>query len=255
MPKERVPVVPLPVGTQVIGDLHLDIRDDQQVARFCARLKQMAGIPRLIILGDLFEYWVGPAQLKSAEVPLSAMLALTAAGTAIDVIPGNRDFLMDRGFEERSGATLHPTGFLGQSTSEAAGGSKVLFIHGDELCSLDLPYQRLRAVLRSKPARLFARSIPAPLALRLAGRLRGASKQAIAVKPNATMEQQAPTCVDMAQAHGCETLVCGHAHRFRDEQLEGGPRWLVVDAFGGERDTLEISQAGRLEVLKRTASA
>ena len=246
---QQVAAVPLPVGTQVIGDLHLDIRDERALEQFCNRLQQMSGIPRLIILGDLFEYWVGSAQLASASVPLEAMSALCSSGTAIDVIPGNRDFLLDKGFENRSGAKLHPTGFVGQLPPETGKESRVLFIHGDELCSLDIPYQRLKSVIRSKPARILARAIPGALAMRLAGRLRGASKQAIAQKPNASMEQQSDTCVNMANTHCCDTVVCGHAHRFRDEQLVGGPRWLVVDAFGGKRDTLVVSDSGRLELL------
>jgi cytidylate kinase len=40
--------------------------------------------------------------------------------------------------------------------------------------------------------------------------------------------------------------VCGHAHRFRRESLPGGARWTVLDAFGGARDLLCVSETGEL---------
>ena len=253
--EEGLPVIPLSVGTQIIGDLHLDIADRDQLQNFSERLESMAGIPRLIILGDLFEYWVGPAQLSSADLALNALRRLHGTGTAIDVIPGNRDFLLAEGFEARTGASLFPNGFVGTLSLPGQASESVLFIHGDELCSLDLPYQRLKKLLRSQPIRLLSRAIPGFIALRLADRLRKASKQAIAYKPSSSMQQQASTCMKLAELYDSDTLVCGHSHRFRDEQLPGGPRWLVVDAFGDARDTLFVTPTGRIEPLDRLASA
>ena len=54
--------VELRPGTLVIGDLHLDVELADSLARFETWLERTRGAPRLVILGDLFEYWVGPAQ-------------------------------------------------------------------------------------------------------------------------------------------------------------------------------------------------
>lgn len=252
--RDGLPLVPLPVGTQIIGDLHLDIANPLQVEKFCERLRALRGTPRLIILGDLFEYWVGPAQLDAAKVPVAAMLELAESGTAIDIIPGNRDFLLEERFERASGAVVRANGFVGHLPSGklAAVGENaefVLLIHGDELCTLDLPYQRLRRVLRSRFARGLAAATPGPIARGIAGRLRRASTKAIDYKPNHTMQQQTSACTELASRSSCRTLICGHAHHFRDERLPDGLRWLVVDAFGGERDTLLVNAEGRLQVL------
>ncbi len=250
-----LPEVPLGVGTHLIGDLHLDVANSEQVDSFCRRMRALAGIPRLVILGDLFEYWVGPAQLDSARVVIDGMRELVDGGTAIDVIPGNRDFLLEKHFERRSGARLRSNGMVGLLPSGTETDQRVLLIHGDELCTLDLPYQRMRRVLRSRPLRFFAASIPGPIARWLASRLRRASTKAIEYKPNAAMDQQEAACREYAAKASCRSLVCGHAHRYRDQRLSDGLRWFVVDAFGGERDTLRVSAAGELEVTSPGSSA
>ena len=250
-----MPEVELRPGTTVIGDLHLDLANSNQVSGFCDRLRGLKGTPRLIILGDLFEYWVGPAQLDSAEPVLQSMRDLAKAGTAVDIIPGNRDFLLERRFEERSMATLRESGMVGILSEANSAESRVLLIHGDELCTLDLPYQRMKRVIRSRIVRSFAFSIPGPIVRWIASRLRRASKRAIDYKPNESMQQQDSACRELSARAACGTLVCGHAHQFRDERLDVGLRWLVVDAFGGERDTLLVSPTGALEVQAPSLSA
>ena len=61
-----------------------------------------------MILGDLFEYWIGTEQARTrggGEV-LETLAERVRAGTAIDVIPGNRDFLLDASFEAASGCRV-----------------------------------------------------------------------------------------------------------------------------------------------------
>src|SRR5690606_33594178 len=38
-------------------------------------------------------------------------------------------------------------------------------------------------------------------------------------------------------------LVTGHAHDARDTALADGPRWIVLDAFGGARDAFVVGDA------------
>jgi len=254
-----LPVVPLLPGSRIVADLHLDVLDEPRPEGFLDWLGRIRGAPRLVILGDLFEFWVGPAQVGPAGGVLAALRELVEAGTAVDLVPGNRDFLLDRSFERASGARVRPRGLVGRLTAEAepgggAGGEgaaterRVLLIHGDELCTRDRGYQRLRRVLRSAPVRWLAPRLPEGVATRLARRLRGASRRAVAQKPRPETELPPAEAAARARAHGCRSLVCGHAHRFRDEPLEGGGRWLVVDAFGGRRDALRVSPGGELRV-------
>ena len=237
----------LPEGTLVIADLHLDPAADARIESFCAWLDASESLPRLVILGDLFDVWVGPAQARlpgAAEV-LETLSRRVAQGTRIDLIPGNRDFMMDADFERRSGARLHEGGLVARLPR----GAGVLFLHGDELCTRDVQYQRMKRVLRSGPVRALARRLPLASARWAAGRLRRATARSLAAKPAQEKRMQAQAADQQARRFGAAFVVCGHAHQFRDEHLPGGARWIVLDAWGGERDLLAVGPGGELQAL------
>ncbi len=246
-----LPELPLDTGTLLVSDLHLDVTPaaPAETAQWFAAWLVRQNAPRLVVLGDLFDAWIGPAQVRTdaARTVLEAMSALARRGTALDVIPGNRDFLLDGSFERASGARVFGRGMVGRVGQD--GEERVLLIHGDELCTLDLPYQRLKRVLRSRAVLGAAPWVPAPLALWIARRLRRASMQALETKPAADQEQQQDAVRCLCGRHGCGALVCGHAHRSRDVRLPGGPRWLVLGAFGEGRDLVRVGPAGALQVL------
>src|SRR5205823_2517078 len=154
---------------------HLDLGASESVETFARWIETLVRVPRLVILGDLFDVWVGPAQERMPGAPrvLDALRALVARGTAVAIVPGNRDFLLDRWFEERTGAQLFDEGFVGR-----VGDQRVLCVHGDTLCTKDKGYQRLRRVLRSRPVVWLAPRLPLALGTRVAMRLRRASVKA-----------------------------------------------------------------------------
>jgi UDP-2,3-diacylglucosamine hydrolase len=229
--------------TRVIADLHLDTGAEASVERFVRWLDALADLPRLVILGDLFDVWVGPAQAREKAAPrvLDALAACTRRGTRIDLVPGNRDFLLGRDFEERTGARLHAEGFVG-----LAGNARLLFVHGDTLCTKDTGYIRLRRVLRSRPVAWIAPRVPLAVGSRIARRLRRESMRALSEKLPDEKAIQLDAAVSEARAENCATIVCGHAHAFRDEALPDGVRLIVLDAYGGARDQLEIDASGTL---------
>jgi UDP-2,3-diacylglucosamine hydrolase len=256
--------VPLVPGTIVIADLHLDVATSEGTRAFAAWLDALESVPRLAILGDLFDVWVGPAQahLPGAPAVLDALQRLVRRGTAVDLVPGNRDFLLERSFEARTGVHLHAEGFVGTAQigpapasgaaadmdvagrSGAGGGQRTLFVHGDTLCTRDGGYQRLRRVLRSGTVRWLAPRVPLSIGTRVARRLRRASVRAVAQKLPDEKSIQREAVVAAARAERCSLLVCGHAHDYRDETLEGGLRLIVLDAFGGPRDVLRFESNG-----------
>lgn len=239
-----VRTVPLEPGLEVIADLHLDPADARACARFAEWLDARAGLRRLVILGDLFDAWVGPghARMEGAQVVLKALRGVVERGGEVDLLWGNRDFLLDEWVARQAGARL-----AGDSLIALAGdGARALFVHGDELCTLDTSYQRLRRVLRSPWVSGALLRLPRGFTLWLARRLRRGSERAVGEKAPEEMAMQVEVVTELARAHGAQILVCGHAHRWRDERLEGGLRWVVLDAFGGERDCLRVDGDGQL---------
>lgn len=243
MANDPLPVVDCPAGTTVVGDLHLDVFDGPGPEDF-ARWLEGLDAPRLVILGDLFEFWAGRGQERAPEAArvVEALSRRVAAGTAIDVLHGNRDFLLGRDFRAATGAAVRPRGLVGRGPD----GARTLFLHGDELCTDDRGYQRFRTVVRSGVVRLaLQRGTPFALRRGLARRLRRGSRASIARKRPEEMAQRLEAAREHAAAQDARWIVCGHAHRFRDEDLGGGRRWLVIDGWGDERDALKLGDDGR----------
>lgn len=253
LPAGSVPTdtVAVPAGAVVVTDLHLapegDPRTDAFIAWWNAREPRP---PMLIVLGDLFDTWVGPKQgrLRGSARVLAFFRELVTHGVEVHLVPGNRDALMGADVEAAAGASVHLDGFIGV----LADGSRAAFVHGDGLCILDRGYQRLRRVWRIGAVRAASHLVPLFVARAVARRLRRRSELA---KPLKLEEERAirPEAVDaLVSATDAEVVVCGHAHEPRDEILPGGARWIVVGAFGEERggEVLEL-HAGGAKVRER----
>jgi UDP-2,3-diacylglucosamine hydrolase len=258
IPRRLLPDVAIPHRTLVIADLHLDLGSPESGASFVAWLEREKALGSLVVLGDLFDVWVGPAQERMPGAPavIGALRALADRGTDVHLVHGNRDFLLDRTFAERTGARIHPRGFVGCIDRSATGlpPRRVLLIHGDELCTRDKSYQRLKRVVRSRMVTGLARGLPLPVATRIARALRRTSVRAVAAKAPRDKAVQEGAARLSAENYGADAVVCGHAHVFRDMRLATGPRWIVLDAFGGDRDVLEIGTDGELRPRRSLAT-
>jgi len=228
-------------GVLVVADLHLDLSDERGCDAFARGCDAITGIGHLVVLGDLFDAWVGPAhaRLPAARTLMDAFARLAGRGVAVHLVHGNRDFLLVVATLAGCGARVHPDHVLVRAGEVAA-----LLVHGDRECTRDHSYQRLRRVLRSPLVRAFARRAPLWATLPLARRLRRASVGAVSRKPAEEKSIQPDAVRARAAAHAVPVVVCGHAHEWRDVDL-GGVRWIVLDAWGaGARDALRIDGEG-----------
>lgn len=239
-PKLTLPEVESSGVLLVIADLHLDLATERGGHDFAVWLGKIRGVATLAILGDLFDAWVGPAQerMPGAALVLDALRSLGERGTRVLVVHGNRDFLLDASFEARTGARVLRDGF----TAILADGSRAAFVHGDTLCTKDHAYQRLRRIVRSPAVTWLAPRLPLAVGTAIARRMRRASVSAVARKPVEEKTVQRDAADTLARDVKADLLVCGHVHEFRDETLASGARWIVLDAFGGARDTLLLGE-------------
>src|SRR5690606_29981531 len=101
----------------------------------------------LILCGDIFEAWIGDDHALHDPPPWLAQ-ALEALRTTAGDIPlwlgrGNRDFLMGPALARHLGA-----GLLDDEVLLRTAVGTVLLAHGDQYCTDDLEYQRLRRLVR-----------------------------------------------------------------------------------------------------------
>jgi UDP-2,3-diacylglucosamine hydrolase len=236
------------MSTLFVSDLHLDAAFPDAIAQFEALL---AGPAReagaLYILGDLFEAWVGDDDDDPGrERACAALRALAAAGVPAFVMHGNRDFLLGSGFEQRTGTRLLP-----DPTIIELGGERVLLTHGDALCTADLSYQRLRAIVRQP--RWQRRLLRLPLAARrlLSAAARAGSKAHTGRVADYIMDVNPAMVVAALDAAGACTMIHGHTHRPGIEPVQvatGSAQRIVLGAWY-EQGSLLRHGAGGFELL------
>ncbi|MFT7464646.1 MAG: cytidylate kinase [Pseudohongiellaceae bacterium] len=220
-----------PVGRAAFAsDFHLHGGDPAGVARATAFVKFMGQrkIDALFLLGDVFRAWLGRPSLQDPGLQpfLAALGELSGRGVWVVMIHGNHDFMMGAELTEAHGIDVVP-----QQLTVSLGGQRVLLTHGDKYCTLDLDYQRLHRVLRSRPLRWLWSAAPPTALSWCAKKLLSSSNQATVAKPMGMM-----SIVDRAvkrdMTEGADVVLCGHVHRARDDTLAHAGRTgrLVVMA-------------------------
>lgn len=232
-----------------VSDLHLHSERPDLTGRFFAFLQETgrAGVEALFILGDLFEYWIGDDDLDDAfnRSVADRLCALVDGGTRVFFIAGNRDFLLGPRFASETGVEL-----LDDGSKVGAGGTATLLMHGDTLCTDDLPYQEFRRLVRSDTwqQQFLARSLEERRAE--VARLRLRSAAAMQAKTAAIMDVNAAAVQEAFDTSGCQRLIHGHTHRPGHHTVGDNERWVLSDWNSGRGDAIEINGKGvrRLEL-------
>lgn len=230
----------------VISDLHLQPSEPQTVQAWRDYLAHTPA-DAVLLLGDLFEVWVGDDALDepgSFEAECAAVLRDAAQKRPLFFMVGNRDFLAGELLMQRTGMTAlaDPTVLV---WGDGADQRRILLSHGDALCLDDVEYQQFRALSRSTAWQ--QQVLAQPLAVRRAIGKSARSeseqrKQAGAPYADADAQMTA-TWLDAAHAHW---LVHGHTHQPADHAMADG-RWRIVTS-----DWHIDAEIHRSEVLRLT---
>jgi UDP-2,3-diacylglucosamine hydrolase len=235
----------MPDTTLFISDLHLSGARPAITALFLDFLRRPPHAARaLYILGDLFEYWIGDEAVEQPEFrPIAAGLReLTAAGTPVFVMHGNRDFLMGPGFERATGCRL-----LADPARVELYGTPTLLMHGDTMCTDDVEYMDFRKTVRSAAWQqdFLAKSVAERD--RIVHEYREISKHSTAVKQPEIMDVNQKAVEAVMREHGVQRLIHGHTHRPREHlfSLDGRPaRRMVLGDWYQQGSVLRVDANG-----------
>lgn len=214
----------------VTGDIHLGPDDDARVRfflRFLAEARRSAD--RLVLLGDVFDYWIGPKHARGCAYRrvLEAFEEAARADFPLEFIAGNRDFLGPDELRE-IGLRVH-----GDAVVLDRGGERTIVTHGDLLVKGDLSYKRYRRFVRSWVFHTAYWIVPKWFRLPVARLLRGASKRKL-VQVEA---YDFPIDLERSQAwmrkHGARELLMGHLHR-EEKHEHGGAVTRMLPGWGPE---------------------
>ena len=126
--------------TYFIADIHLSAERDDITECLLTFLEQDAPqAEALYVLGDLFEFWLGDDDVTPLSERVASAFKALSATTPVFFIHGNRDFAIREGWTRKAGMTLLPE----QQVIDLYG-TPTLLLHGDELCTLDIEYQKFR---------------------------------------------------------------------------------------------------------------
>jgi UDP-2,3-diacylglucosamine hydrolase len=229
----------------IFSDAHVSAADGEGADRLLRFLADVAPAAAAVyILGDLFDFWYGPKQARTRPYSdvLSAIKTLSAGGVAVTFYHGNRDFYVDDRLAREYAFRL-----VRDWSVETVAGRRVLLCHGDMLCTNDVRYHRMKAVLRSPVTRAVVTRLPARAGHFLARLSRGASRREVAAKPQWVLGIDDAAVIEAFSSSGAQTIVCGHTHREERREFPApqAPRTLyTLGDFGTQGYYLECTPAG-----------
>jgi UDP-2,3-diacylglucosamine hydrolase len=233
-----------------ISDLHLTGERPEANERFFRFLsEEAAGAHALCVLGDLFEYWIGDDELDApdgdplARDAVRALRELTDSGVTVQLMHGNRDFLIGGRFAAATGVSI-----LEDPTVLPVAGTPTLLMHGDTLCTDDHEYQAWRRTARSPEWQRGFLAAPLAERRRQILQMREKSREVVAAKPAEIMDVNPGAVRDAFRRHDVRRLIHGHTHRsaYHPIEVNGArcERWVLPDWYGERGGYLTVDEMG-----------
>ncbi|MEX2132058.1 MAG: UDP-2,3-diacylglucosamine diphosphatase [Pseudohongiellaceae bacterium] len=229
----------------IISDLHLQAGREDITNSLLDLLADRAGkTDKLVILGDLFEVWIG----DDDENPLAGRVAaalqtLSQTGVEIMLMHGNRDFLLGPDYAARCGARLIEDPWVFSHQGEA-----VALLHGDTLCSDDHDYQKFRVMVRDPGWQQAFLAKPLAERQAFARDARRQSRENNRYKSQTIMDVNRDAVIRLMQSFSVTTLIHGHTHRPDVHQVDLGNgisgRRIVLGDWDSQGWLVELSAAG-----------
>jgi UDP-2,3-diacylglucosamine hydrolase len=223
-----------------ISDLHLS---ESMPRTFAAWRQHLLSSPAdaIVLLGDVFELWVGDdSRDRAFESHCVDVMAEAAARRQLLFMVGNRDFLVGGALLRAAGAMALP-----DPTVLLTWGQRVLLTHGDALCLADLPYQAFRRQVRDPAWQQPFLAKPLAERLGMAAEMRRASQARRAFDGDGSIDIDSAEAVRWMHAMGTPELVHGHTHRPGAEELAPGYMRHVLSDW-------DLDNGDRAEVLRLT---
>lgn len=203
----------------IISDLHLGPEDPDTASRFRSFLNEFGdSMDVLLILGDLFEYWIGDdaASLCGHLDTIQALATFIGRSNCrVYVMHGNRDFLLGPRFASETGCEL-----LADPCILHHGNVPILLSHGDDCCTDDIDHQRFRAMVRDPHWQESFLALSQSERLDYARQARAQSESGKAGKTLEIMDVNPRAITDTMYHHGVRHMIHGHTHRPAIHTLE-----------------------------------
>lgn len=204
---------------EFISDLHLSEKTPLTFDAWSAYLRATQA-DAVVMLGDLFEVWIGDDTRGQAfEARCVDVMAQAARQRPLYFMAGNRDFLIGPEMLREAGLQQ-----LADPTLLIAMGQRILLTHGDSLCLDDVAYQRFRQMVRNPAWQQQLLAQPLEVRRQLARQIRDESqaKKDDQPSPMGWADVDPEAAVGWLRACGTSTMLHGHTHRPGSNELAPG---------------------------------
>jgi len=203
-----------------LADAHICKPSDPNYQTLLAFLEEQCGkTDLLVLLGDIFEFWIGKATVVDDYVPLiNAFERMHQQGTKLVYVEGNHDFHLGPVFTQRLNCQVFPDG-----GSIEIDGKKIFLAHGDLANPDDTGYRLLRKFLRSGFIRTALRIAPNSLTMAIANRGSYESRKSSGERRSRWPARETlKPYAEAILAAGHQAIVTGHYHQPFQETLDDG---------------------------------
>jgi UDP-2,3-diacylglucosamine hydrolase len=237
---------PVEGGIAIIADSHLgQVESDADDFLDSLWALQKRGFGTLVLLGDIFQYFIGDAKFETPMIRrvVDAWTSLAAAGVSIRYVEGNRDFFLANTPYSRSFAAY------GKTDGLSAGGRRYAFVHGDRVNTRDLPYRFWLLVSKNPVSRAVMRILPGPVARSIVAKTEAKLYHSNFKHKKYLPERSLLLEGERARNAGYDEVLIGHFHVSKAFEAAAGvarllPSWLQ------ERKHAEISPEGVLTLVE-----
>lgn len=214
----------------VFSDAHLGAHSKEKesfkkskISALCELIKKDGD--RLIILGDLFDFWfeykyTAPKEHYDVLYMLSELIK---GGIKIDYVSGNHDFWMDDFFEKQMGIKLHRDEFNIEYDN-----NKVHLLHGDGLSPQDGGYRLLKKIFRNRFNIWLYRKLPPDWAFPLARKVSGKSREHTSQRDSQFVSDYRAYAESKIKT-GFDFVILAHLHLPINEKIGSGTYFNTGD--------------------------
>jgi UDP-2,3-diacylglucosamine hydrolase len=205
-----------------ISDVHIKVEAKEKGQKLISFLKSLpADATHLILLGDIFDMWIGPHQYYADKFPniIDELKKLKSRGVEIHYFEGNHDLHLKRYWQKQLGFRVHVKEFYFNFD-----GLVVRAEHGDQMNPEDKGYKFLRGFLRCLPMKIAIHIAPGQLINAIGDR----SSKVSRVYSDRVDQEYKDKVVAMTHTHAqkvfsekpYDLLVSGHTHVDDDFSFE-----------------------------------
>lgn len=224
-----------------VSDVHLRLDRPERGERLARWLAHLTPADRLVIAGDLCDFWFASRQMQGDPMAcrgLNALAGFSACGGSMTIMPGNHDLWLGRFYEDVLGAV-----FVQEPYEVEADGLRVHVVHGHLLGAR----RAWKSTMESHAfLKLFGKA-PGPMARALESGLEfwnARSREASDRRHLNVFSAYADRLRDRA-----DIVVFGHIHRPQD-QPELRPRRVVLGSWQRGSSYLKIDARGASFVVE-----